>query len=569
VHDIVIRNGTVIDGTGAPRRRADVAVEGGRIVEVGDVSGRGKEEIDADGHVVSPGFVDGHTHMDAQVFWDRIGSSSCWHGVTSVVMGNCGFSLAPAAVDERHLVINNLERAEDISRASMEAGIEWTWSDFPSYLDAVDRLPKAINYASNVGHSALRTWAMRERAFDESIATEDDLRVMEQELERAIRAGAIGFTTSRGVHETSDDRPVASRVADWSEISRLVGSMGDLGAGIFEIASESGLTVKCDDLEWRADAHRRMVSLALESHAPVTFGVLALFPGEPSVLLDVIDEVVAHGGRALGQTHCRGVSVVLSFLTQLPFDQLPAWKEIRALPIEGQIAKLRDPATRAMLVDAANRADFRDGVGTEPRRPNYEILEIMDGPTGPYRKLGEIAAARGTDPVDTMIELALERDLDLFFQQPLTVQDPSDLLTLMRAPNTAMTFSDSGAHVSQICDSSIHTHFLGHWVRERQDFTLEEAVRQITAVPAEFWGFEGRGVIAEGNVADLNVFDADTVGPAMPEVVHDLPGGAKRIVQRAHGIAATTVAGVVTLRDGESTGELPGTLLRGPLAAKG
>src|SRR5688572_32360462 len=234
-YDLVIKNGVVIDGSGMPRYRGDVGVVGGRIAAVGRIRESAREVIDADGQVVAPGFVDGHTHMDAQVFWDPLGSCSCWHGVTTVVMGHCGFTLAPSSAEQRHLVVRNLERAEDISGAAMAAGIDWTWTTFAEYLDAIDRLPKGINYAANIGHSALRTYAMGERAFTDE-ATVDDQRAMADELRNALRAGAYGFTTSRTHHhETSDNRPVASRIASWEEVRDLVRVMGDLGVGVFQL----------------------------------------------------------------------------------------------------------------------------------------------------------------------------------------------------------------------------------------------------------------------------------------------------------------------------------------------
>src|ERR671934_1044885 len=237
-YDLVIKNGMVIDGSGLPRYRADVGVRYGRIVEIGRIRGRAREVIDADGQVVAPGFVDGHTHMDAQVFWDPLGTSSCFHGITSVVMGNCGFTLAPCAAADKHLVIRNLQRAEDIAAEAMDAGIEWAWTTFPEFLDRLEALPKGLNYAGYLGHSALRTYVMGERAFEQQ-ASEDDLRKMEAELRDGLQAGAMGFTTSRSPsHETPERRPVASRMASWDEVRRLVGVMGDLNAGIFEIAGE-------------------------------------------------------------------------------------------------------------------------------------------------------------------------------------------------------------------------------------------------------------------------------------------------------------------------------------------
>jgi N-acyl-D-aspartate/D-glutamate deacylase len=562
-YDLVIRGGTVVDGTGLAGFRADVAVTGGRIAEVGRVRERGAEEIDADGMVVTPGFVDGHTHMDAQVFWDPLGSCSCWHGVTTVVMGNCGFTLAPARPDRRDLVVANLERAEDISPAAMAAGIEWTWDTFRGYLDAVDRLPKGINYASNIGHSALRTWVMGERAWD-GPASEDDLAAMERELGDALDAGAIGFTTSLGSHLTPDGRPVASRLAEWTEIERLVGLLGDKGAGLFELAgTPPGATPE----EKRA----RLRDLAVGTGVPVTFGLFALRNDESwREQLALLDATAAAGGRMFGQSHSRDISNVLSFLTQLPFDRLPEWQAVRALPVEEQRVALADPEVRARLVEAAHHGEYpRGAVGGEARKPNYETLRVVRSALpGRNPTVASVAAERGVDPVEAMIDLALERDLDQFFLQPNVNFDLDAVLEILRHPRTVMTFSDSGAHVSQIMDASIQTVLLAYWVRERQAFTLEEAVRMITSVPATSWGFADRGILREGLVADLNVFDPATITPELPTVRHDLPAGATRLVQKTSGIRATVVGGQVVVADGEHTGALPGRLLRGPLARR-
>src|SRR6266571_5172669 len=302
--DLVIKNGWVVDGSGLPRYRADVGVRDGRIATIGRIRESAREVIDAEGRVVSPGFVDGHTHMDAQVFWDPLGTSSCWHGITSVVMGNCGFTLAPCAKADRSLVIRNLQRAEDISAEAMEAGIEWTWTTYSQFLDTLESLPKGINYSGYMGHSALRTYVMGERAFDQA-ATEDDLKAMEKELRSALTAGAMGFTTSRSPsHETPDRRPVASRVAPWDEIRRLVGVMGDMNAGIFELAGENVDRALGYD-EQRHDYHRRLRDLAVETGRPVTFGLFGR-KDAPEVWRDyakLLDETAAAGGRKTGRAH--------------------------------------------------------------------------------------------------------------------------------------------------------------------------------------------------------------------------------------------------------------------------
>ena len=567
-YDLLIKHGTVIDGSGLPRYRADVGVRHGRIAAIGRIRERAREVLDAEGHVVAPGFVDGHTHMDAQVFWDPLGTCSCWHGITSVVMGNCGFTLAPCGKSERHLVVRNLERAEDIAAEAMDAGIDWTWTTFPEFLDRVEALPKGINYASYIGHSALRTYVMGERAFEKE-AGEDDLRAMERELRDAIRAGAVGFTTSRSPsHETPDRRPVASRIATWDEVRRLVGVMGEMNAGIFELAGE-GVDRSVDHPGLR-DYHVRLRDLAVETGRPVTFGLFSRreAPGVWRTYVDLLEETAAAGGRMFAQVHSRALSAVLSFKTQLPFDRLPVWKELRALPLEQQKRRLSDPEWRRRLVEAARERDQRRAIGTEARPAVYDWLFVMDTVEGPHRSVAEVARERGVDPVEAMIDLALEKDLDVFFLQPIANEDQEIALELIKHPRAVVTFSDSGAHVSQLMDSSLQTHLLSHWVRAKQALTLEQAVRMLSFVPATYWGFTDRGLIREGLAADLVVFDPDTVAAEMPEVVHDLPAGAKRLVQRTRGIAATVVNGEILLRDGKPTGALPGQLLRGPLARR-
>jgi N-acyl-D-amino-acid deacylase len=567
-YDLVVKNGTVIDGSGLPRYRADVGVRHGRIVTIGRIRERAREVIDADGQVVTPGFIDGHTHMDAQVFWDPLGTSSCWHGITSVVMGNCGFTLAPCAVENKHLVVRNLQRAEDIPPAAMEAGIQWRWTTFPEFLDCLETLPKGINYAGYVGHSAVRTFVMGERAFEKP-ASEDELRAMERQVRDAIRAGAIGFTTSRSpAHETPGGIPVASRVASWDEVRRLVGVMGELNAGLFEIAGE-GVDRAPGDPGLR-DYHVRLRDLAVETGRPVTFGVFSRrdVPDVWRQYLALLDETATAGGRMFAQVHSRSLSALLSFKTQMPFDHLPVWKELRALPLGEQQRRLRDPELRRRLVAASGERDGRRPLGTEAQPANYDRLLVFDTVEGPHRTVAEVARARGQHPAETMIDLALEKDLDFFFLQPVANENQDYALELMRHPRAVVTFSDSGAHVSQLMDSSLQTHLLYHWVRRKQAFTLEQAVRMITLVPAVLWGFADRGLVREGMAADLVVFDPETIAAEMPEVVDDLPAGARRLVQRTRGIAATVVNGEVLLREGKHTGALPGQLLRGPLARR-
>src|ERR671922_1500244 len=378
-YDLVIKNGVVIDGSGLPRFRADVGVKNGRIASIGRIRESARETLDAEGHVVAPGIIDGHTHMDAQIFWDPLGTCSCWHGVTTVVMGNCGFTLAPCDEKDKDLVIRNLQRAEDISPEAMEAGIKWKWTTFREWLDVLDGLPKGINYSGYLGHSALRTYVMGERAFEQQ-ASEDDMRRMEAELRDGLQAGAMGFTTSRSPsHETPDRRPVASRVASWDEVRRLVNVMGEMNAGIFELAGENtDRALGYEDA--RRDYHARLKALAVESGRPVTFGLFSRkdAPGVYKDYVKLLDETAAAGGRMFAQVHSRALSAVLSFRTQLPFDKMPVWREIRKLPLAEQKVKFSDRALRPQLVEAARARFEGQPRGTEARPAVFDWLFVME-----------------------------------------------------------------------------------------------------------------------------------------------------------------------------------------------
>lgn len=564
-YDLIVKNGMVVDGSGGQRYRADVGVKDGKIVSIGRSAGEAADEvIDAEGCVVAPGFVDGHTHMDAQIFWDTLGSCSCYHGVTSVVMGNCGFTLAPCREEEVDYVFLNLERAEDISRAAMLAGIKWQWETYPQYLDVIDKLPKGMNYAGYVGHSAIRTYVMGERAFEEKTASEDDLKTMIAIVQDALKAGAIGFSTSRSPsHLRPDDRPVASRVPEFAEIEAIVHGMGEVEAGIFQLAMQRGTE------EEQKDFYHNLMTLSRESGRPITFGSLSrrAKPGFWKELYGIIAEGNRSGSRIWTQAMVRDVNAVMSFETQLPYDGWPVWKDIRDQPLPEQKKALEDPDMRARLVAAAKEQNpNQTRTGSESRPPEWEWFYYMDRAMYPHRTLADIAKERGVDPVDAFIDIALETDLKAFFRQPFANEDEASALAIMKDPNSVVTFSDSGAHVSQISDSSMHTHLLSYWVREKQEFTLEQAVKMITYDTATSWGFHDRGLLREGLAADLVVFDPDTIEAQMPTIEYDLPAGAQRLKQMANGIHATVINGETVLRDNEHTGALPGKLLRGPLA---
>jgi N-acyl-D-aspartate/D-glutamate deacylase len=566
--DLLIRNGTIVDGSGAARYRGDIGIEKGRIVEIGRIRSVAERTIDADGLIVAPGFIDGHTHMDAQVAWDSIGSCSCWHGVTTVVMGNCGFALAPCKPEAREWFARCLTAVEDIPTEAMLAGIDWTWETFPEYLATVDRLPKAINYGAYIGHSALRMYVMGERALTEK-ATEEDLARMAAAVKEAIRAGAMGFSSSRATtHVTPDNTPIASRIADWTEVDRLVSAMAELNAGIFQI----GPDVSGGEAQRRFLA--RLKQVGVETGRPVMFGTISTRQGEKpnpwTYQLEYLDECAAAGSRMWGQTTTRSINAIFSLKSYLPFDVLPAWQRLRHLPLEEQKRRLADPATRRQLVAEEERMKPRDNVmqgggaaTTDPRKPDYANLYAMKGVDWDDPTVAQLAAQHGKHPVEVMIDLVLEND-DQVFVQPLVNEDPAQVLGMLKHPRTLATFSDSGAHVCQEMGSSLQTHLLSYWVRAKQAFTLEEAVRKLTFDNASAWELHDRGLVRTGYKADLVLFDEARVKPAMPTVETDLPGGARRLVQKAEGIAATVVNGEVTLEDGKATGRVPGVLVRGP-----
>ena len=564
-YDLVVKNGMIIDGSGGVRYRGDVGIKDGKIAKIGRINGEATEEtIDAEGHVVTPGFVDGHTHMDAQLFWDQLGSCSCYHGVTTTVMGNCGFTLAPCRESEADYVFRNLERAEDISRSAMLEGINWDWETYPEYMAAVDKMPKGINYAGYIGHSALRTYVMGERAFEED-ATDNDIEKMKSAVKEAVTAGAMGFSTSRSPsHLTSDDRFVASRIGSDEEVRDIVMAMGETGAGIFQLAMERG------DIQKMMGVYRSLGELSNKSGRPITFGSLSRkeYPGQWKALYEIIEEENQQGARIWTQVHSREINSILSFETATPFDNWDVWKDFRKLPLDAQLAKLKnDPELKRKLIEVADKPyEGPEIVGAEARPPEWDMFYHVDKINLPHPSLAQLAKERGITPAAAMLEIAIEHDLKAFFRQPLANENQDDALELMKHPRSTVTFSDSGAHVSQIMDSSLQTHLLSHWVRKKEAFTLEQAVRMITYDTSTHWGFHDRGLLREGMTADIAVFDPETVEPRMPEVVNDLPSGSKRLKQYADGILATIVAGQTVLRENQHTGALPGQLLRGPLA---
>jgi N-acyl-D-aspartate/D-glutamate deacylase len=569
--DLLIRGGTVVDGSGKARFTADVGIVDGKIAEIGRITSAAARTIDADGLIVSPGFIDGHTHMDAQVAWDPLGSCSCWHGVTSVIMSNCGFALAPCKPADRDWYARCLSAVEDIPTEAMAAGIDWNWETFPEYLSAVERLPKAINYGMYIGHSALRMYVMGKRALSEK-ATDEDMTRMAAAVQQALKAGAMGFSSSRAsTHVTPDDTPVASRIAEWEEIDRIIAAMAELDAGIFQVGPDIA----------SGAAHRaflaRLREVALAYKRPIMFGVLATKQGDDptgwAYQTRYIDDTVAAGGRMFGQGTTRSINAIFSLKSYLPFDVLPAWRPLRALPLAEQKKRLADPEVRRELIEAEGRMKPRDNVfqgggaaTTDPRKPDYSNLFALKGVDWDDPTVEQLARARGQHPVEVMIDLSLT-DENQVYVQPLVNESPDDVLGILKHDRTLATFSDSGAHVCQEMGSSLQTHLLSYWVRKRAAFTLEEAVKKLTHDNAQAWELNDRGLVREGYRADLVLFEENGIRPCLPTVEKDLPGGARRLVQKAEGIKATLVNGAVAFQNGEATGDYAGTVLKGKLAS--
>ena len=417
--DLVIRNGAIVDGSGSPRFMADIGIQNGWIVELGRIRSKARQTVDAEGQIVAPGFIDGHTHMDAQISWDPLGSCSCWHGVTSVVMGNCGFALAPCQPDQREWIARCLEAVEDIPTESMIAGINWTWESFPEYLDAVGKLPKAINYGAFLGHSAIRMYIMGDRALYE-IGSEEDLQRMGGLVADALNAGAFGFSTSRSsTHVTPDGTPVASRIADWGEIEYLVDVMARHNRGIFQIAPdvESG------------EAHEaffaRLKEISVNSTRPTMLGVFSTRQGKDPYSwqsqMKALDDIAMAGGRVYGQTTTKSIIAVFSLKSYLPFDNLPVWRELRQLPIVEQQKRFSDPDIRRALIaeetEMKPRDDAVQGGGaatTDPRKPNYGNLFALKGVDWDDPSLEELAQQKNQHPVEVMLDLMAQNENQLF-----------------------------------------------------------------------------------------------------------------------------------------------------------
>jgi len=557
MHDLVIDHARIVDGTGGPSRQGSIAIRDGRLVEVGGAVGQAaRERIDAGGLVVAPGFIDPHTHYDAQVAWDPMITCSSWHGVTTVVTGNCGVGVAPCRPQAREILMGDLVNVEAIPLDVMRAGITWTWESFPQWMDALGRARLGINVVPLVPLTPLRHYVLGEASFERA-ATGDETEQMVALLDEAMAAGAFGFsTTILKNHVGHEGRPLACRRASAAELGALCSVLRRRGQGAIE-AAISALPDRVTDEE--LDVLRLLVEA---SGRPVTYLAVFARPGKPpgaheEALLRVKD--LLGRDRAVPQVSCRPLRVQFTLANPFIFATMETWAQAFNRPHAERLALYRSERFRNEWKAEMNRRRmFR---GQWPR------ITIRDARTPAVaalvgQSIAEIAAARGVDPADALLDVAVEDDLAVLLDFPVLNQDPDGVRPLVTDPRFLIGLSDGGAHVDQLCDAGYATYLLGKWARQWQALTLERAVHRLTGEVADFFGIPDRGRLVPGAAADLVMFDPDTVDDCPPEYVHDLPNGAKRLVARARGIHATIVAGEVVYRDGEPTGARPGTVLR-------
>jgi N-acyl-D-amino-acid deacylase len=567
VHDLVIRGGTVVDGTGAAPRTADVAIDDGVITEVGRVDGPANEELDADGLLVTPGFVDIHTHFDGQVTWDPMLTPTCWHGVTTVVMGNCGVGFAPVRPDRHEWLIGLMEGVEDIPGAALSDGIRWDWETFPEYLDAVERAPKSLDVGTQIPHGAVRAYVMGERGARNEPATTEDIAAMATIVEEGLRAGALGFSTSRTIaHMAIDGEPVPGTFAAEDELFGIGAALARVGAGVFELAPAGALG---EDLAAPDREMSWMRRLGAAIGRPVVFA-LNQNDHDPLAyrrMLELCAEAQAEGSLVIPQVAARPINLLLGLETFHPFSYCPSWSAVALLPLPEKVAAMQDPELRRRLVaEAADMDDvmkqFLDPERVVPVGPEPDYEPPLE------HTIAARARAHGVDPMEEYYDALLEDDGRALIMRPLLNYTDFDLEAtreMLVHPTTRWGLGDGGAHCGTTCDASTPTFMLTHWARDRAEgrVPIEWAVKAITADTADLYGLGDRGVLAPGRMGDANLIDLDGLRLHRPEMVHDLPGDAKRFIQRADGYVATVKSGQVTLRDGQDQGQRPGKLVRG------
>jgi len=573
MHDLVIRGGTVVDGTGSAPVVGDVAIDSGKITEVGRVDAEGEQELDAAGMLVTPGFVDVHTHYDGQVTWDPMLTPSTWHGVTTVVMGNCGVGFAPARPDRHEWLIGLMEGVEDIPGAALSAGIRWGWETFPEFLDVLDSQRLAIDIATQVPHGSVRGYVMGERGARNEPATPDDIEAMARIVREGIEAGALGVSTSRTIaHRAIDGEPVPGTFAAEDELFAMGRALADAGSGVFELAPAGVMGEDLAASEKEMDWMRR---LARETGRPVTFALLQhdFDPDQWKKMLDLAGEAYDEGVPIRPQVAGRPLGLLLGLQTFHPLSRRPSYQPIEELALEEKVAAMRDPDLRARILAESPTADDRMafiGMGLDRI---FKLGEPPDYEPAPDQSLAALAEREGVEPSEYLYDLLLENDGRELLLRPLLgysnfTQDP--IREMILHPATALGLGDGGAHVGAICDASIETYMLTHWARDRsrgERLPVELVVRKMTSDTASLYGLGDRGLLAAGKRADVNVIDHAGLVLHRPEMVYDLPGGARRLLQTADGYRATIVAGEVIRRDGHDTDARPGRLIRGPQGA--
>ena len=542
-HDLVIRGGFLVDGTGAPGRTGDLAISGGSIAEVGTVSGRGAREIDAGGLVVAPGFIDPHTHYDAQLTWDPAASCTSWHGVTTIVTGNCGFTLAPCRPDDRLTLMKMLEYVEGMSLDAMQKGIQWNFETFHEYLDALDRLPLWVNVAPLIGHSAVRQFVMGEAAWERA-ATDDELERMAAEVRQAMADGAVGFSSTTNMNHVGDrGRPVPSRLATDHELEYLAGAMGSSGRGIVELTiggSRPNRVAEVDRYMELARAAGRPVTMVSVRHNPVR-------PEEHRQILAKVEAAWREGLRLHPQGTCSPLTSTFPITNGFVFGRYKAWRRVLEAPLSEWRAILRDPGFRADFRESVRHTALFNG-DVAPLRVKRVVKPELQHFAG--KSVVQMARETNKDVIDAFLDLALDDDFKTEFMSATMNTDAASVAEIFMHPTAVLGLSDAGAHITQFSEAGQTSQLLGHWVRERQALTLEAAVRLITSAPAEIFGIRDRGRLAPGLAGDVTIFDRDTIACHEEEIVNDMPDGGPRFVSRASGIQWSIVNGTPVIRDG-------------------
>ncbi len=570
MHDLVLRGGTLVDGTGDPVRTGDLAIDGDRLTQVGGRAGAARREVDAAGLLVTPGWVDVHTHYDGQVTWDPYLTPSSWHGVTTVVMGNCGVGFAPARPDRHQWLIGLMEGVEDIPGTALAEGIDWQWESFPEYLDAIERMRRAIDVAAQVPHGAVRAYVMGERGAKNEASTPEDVAEMARIVREALAAGALGFSTSRTLlHRAIDGEPVPGTYANEAELLGIGRALGDVGYGVFELASD--LAPESAEFAW-------MEKLSVETGRPVTFACLQndFDPQQWRRSLHAAEDASARGAFVVPQVAGRPTGLLLGLESTFhPFSDHPTYRaELAALPLAERVRRMREPALRSRLL--AEQPGPNLPIANYIASSLHKLFPLGDPPDyepPPERSVKAMAERAGCAAQEIAYDLLLLRDGKELLYFPLLNYSDGDfapIREMLLHPNAVLGLSDGGAHCGIICDASMPTFMLTHWVRDRQRgerLPLEHVVRMQTANTARLFGLGDRGRLAPGLRADVNVIDLDQLRLDPPEMVFDLPAAGRRLVQRAHGYRMTVQNGTVIAEDDQATGALPGRLIRGPQAA--